>query len=128
MRATWTVQLGLGLLFAVIVFVAAGPNADSYAEPPARPIMHVLALNFTVSPFGSLTYAWLMREMKFGSLAIMRFASSLFGAIVSIALAWYGWGPISLAYGSLVSTVINAMIAIFFRPPAFPWLPGIKEL
>lgn len=127
-RATWTVQLGLGLLFAVIVFVAAGPIADFYAEPRMRAIMHVLALNFAVSPFGSLTYAWLMREMKFGSLAIMRFASSLFGAIVSIALAWYGWGPISLAYGSLVSTVINAMIAIFFRPPAFPWLPGIKEL
>jgi O-antigen/teichoic acid export membrane protein len=127
-RATWTVQLGLGLLFAVVVFVAAGPVADFYAEPRMRDIMHVLALNFAVGPFGSITYAWLMREMRFGSLAIMRFSSSLVGAIVSVALAWYGWGPISLAYGSLVSTIVNAMIAVSFRPATFPWMPGMKEV
>jgi O-antigen/teichoic acid export membrane protein len=127
-RATWTVQLGLGIAFSLIVFVASGPVAGFYNEPRMRDIMHVLALNFAISPFGSLTYAWLMREMRFESLAVMRFCGTLCGACTSVGLAWWGWGPISLAYGSLVATVVNALIAIRFRPATFPWLPGFTEV
>lgn len=127
-RATWTVQLGLGIAFSVIVFIASGPVAQFYNEPRMRDIMHILALNFAISPFGSLTYAWLMREMRFESLAVMRFCGTLSGACTSVGLAWWGWGPISLAYGSLVATVVNALIAIRFRPATFPWLPGFAEV
>lgn len=127
-RATWTVQLGLGITFSVIVFIASGPVANFYKEPRMVDIMHVLALNFAISPFGSLTYAWLMREMRFDSLAVMRFCATLSGACTSVGLAWWGWGPISLAYGSLVATVINALIAMRYRPASFPWLPGFSEV
>jgi O-antigen/teichoic acid export membrane protein len=127
-RATWTVQLGLGLLFALVVFLASQPVSAFYHEPRMRDIMLVLSLNFAISPFGSLTYAWLMREMRFDSLAIMRFGGSLSGACTSVLLAWRGWGPISLAYGSLVSTLANALIAVALRPASFPWLPGFQEV
>jgi O-antigen/teichoic acid export membrane protein len=127
-QATWTVQLGLGLTFAVLILLAAYPVSVFYQEPRMRNIMLVLSLNFAISPFGSLTYAWLMRQMRFESLAIMRFAGSLSGAVTSVTLAWYGWGPISLAYGSLVATIANALIAVKFRPESFPWLPGFKEI
>lgn len=127
-QATWTVQLGLGLLFAVVALLASHPISVFYDEPKIRNIMLVLSLNFAINPFGSLTYAWLMREMRFESLAIMRFSASLCGSCTSIALAWYGWGPISLAYGSVVSTVANAAVAVCFRPATFPWLPGFREV
>lgn len=124
-RATWTVQLGLGLGFALIVLAAAVPVAHFYGEPRMRDIMFLLSLNFAISPFGSLTYAWLMREMRFDSLAMMRFAGSLTGASVSVGMAWRGFGPISLAAGSLAATVANALLATFLRPSSFPWIPGL---
>lgn len=127
-RATWAVQLGLGLLFSLLVFLAATPIASFYAEPRMHDIMMVLAANFAIGPFGSLTYAWLMREMRFQSLAAMRFASVLAGSITSVLLAWKGFGPISLAYGNLVTTIVNAAMATFFRPPSFPWIPGVREI
>ncbi|MBC7392715.1 MAG: lipopolysaccharide biosynthesis protein, partial [Variovorax sp.] len=127
-RATWTVQLGLGLGFALIVLAAAVPVSHFYAEPRMRDIMFLLALNFAVSPFGSLTYAWLMREMRFDSLAMMRFAGSLTGACVTVGMAWRGFGPISLAAGSLAATVANASLATFFRPSSFPWMPGLADI
>lgn len=127
-QATWTVQLSLGWLFALIVFVASGPVSRFYNEPRMLDIMHVLSLNFAISPFGSLTYAWLMRELRFDSLAIMRFGGSFFGACTSVLLAYYGFGPISLAYGSLASTIVNALIAIALRPASFPWMPGFGEV
>jgi len=127
-RAVWTVQLGLGLAMACVVLLASAPVALFYHEPRMRNVMLVVALNFAINPFGSLTHAWLTREMRFESLAVMRFSSVLFGVLVSTWLAWQNFGPISLAFGSLASTVVNALIAIHFRPKFFPWLPGVGEI
>ena len=127
-RAVWALQLGLGLGLAVLVLAVSHPVALFYSEPRMRGIMLVVALNYAVNPFGSLTSAWLVREMKFGSLALMRFASALAGALVSTGLAWKGYGPISLAYGSLCATAVNAIAATFYRPKSFPWLPGLSEI
>lgn len=127
-RAVWAVQLGLGLLLALGVLAASYPVALFYNEPRMQGILMVVALNYAINPFGSLTYAWQIREMRFDSLAIVRFSATLSGAAVSIFLAWHHMGPISLAYGSLASTIINALMAIHYRPAWFPWLPGIREI
>lgn len=123
-RAAWTVQLGLGILFAILILVAAKPVALFYEQPQMFDMMALMALNFAISPFGSLTYATLIRKTSFGKLAVMRFSSGLVGAMASIIMAWHGYGAISLAVGSLSSTVINALLAIIFRPKEYPWLPG----
>ncbi len=127
-RAVWAVQLGLGLGLACIVLLASYPVALFYNEPRMRNIMLVVALNYAINPFGSLTYAWLMREMRFESVALMRFSAGLSGALVSIFLAWHHYGPISLAFGALASTMANAAVAVYYRPRSFPWLPGIAEV
>ncbi len=127
-RAVWAVQLGLGLSVALLVLLASYPVAVFYAEPRMRNIMLVVALNYAVNPFGSLTFVWLVREMRFEKIAIMRFSSVLCGALISTWLAWQHYGPISLAFGSLASTVVNALVAVYFRPRSFPWLPGLREV
>jgi O-antigen/teichoic acid export membrane protein len=127
-RAVWAVQLGLGLGLACLVLLASYPVALFYNEPRMRDIMLVVALNYAINPFGSLTYAWLMREMRFESVALMRFSSELSGALVSAWLAWHNYGPISLAFGSLTSTLVNALVAVYFRPKSFPWLPAVGEI
>jgi len=127
-RAVWTLQLGIGVFIALLSFGASFPVSDFYHEPRMRDIMWVLGLSYLVNPFGSLTYAWLMRSLKFETLAFMRFTSTLAGALVSIFLAWKGLGPISLAWGNLATICTNAFIATFYRPRDFPLLPGIKEI
>jgi O-antigen/teichoic acid export membrane protein len=125
-RAVWTVQLGLGLLLACVVAAGATPVAAVYREPRMRDIMLVLALGYLVNPFGSLTHAWLTRELRFESIALARFASTIAGAGLSIALAWRGDGPMSLALGSLASTAVYAAMLLPLRPRSFPWLPGVR--
>ena len=127
-RATWTVLLGTGMTFAIVVALAAKPVSAFYGDPRMFDILLVVSLNFAINPFGSLTYAWLMREMRFEALAMMRFASGLAGAGTSVLLAWQGVGPLSLAYGSLAATVVNAVFAARYRPQDFPWLPGRSGL
>ncbi|MBL0089998.1 MAG: lipopolysaccharide biosynthesis protein [Ideonella sp.] len=127
-RAVWTIQLVTGILFACIAFLAANPVAKFYADMRIEGVMQIVALTFLVNPFGSLSYAWLTREMRFDSLAIMRFSSNSAGAIISMILAWQGYGVASLAMGGLGSTFVGAAMGIIFRPSGFPWLPGLSEL
>lgn len=127
-RAVWAVQLGLGLCLAMMVALASGPMAAFYGDARMRPIMLVLAVNYLVNPFGSITYAWLMREMRYGAIATMRFSASLAGTLVAVGLAYDGQGPISLAWGNLASTMANAAVAVLFRPRGYPWLPGLREI
>jgi O-antigen/teichoic acid export membrane protein len=127
-RSVWAVQLGLGFALATLVLLASYPISVFYREPRMLPIMIVVAINYAINPFGSLTYAWLMREMRFRSIALMRFSSALASAMVSVWMAWQGHGPISLAFGSLAGTAVNALMAVLFRPASFPWLPGITEV
>jgi O-antigen/teichoic acid export membrane protein len=127
-RAVWAVQLGLGLGLGFLVLLASYPVAVFYREPRMRDIMLVVALNYVINPFGSLTYAWNMREMRFDIIALIRFSATVVGAVVSAVLAWKSFGPISLALGSLASTVVNALMSTFFRPAHFPWLPGVREV
>lgn len=127
-RAVWAVQLGIGVLLALTVTLLSTPAARFFREPAIRDIMLLLALNYLVNPFGSLTYAWLMREMRYDAIAVMRLSSTMVGALVSMFLAWRGHGAISLAWGSLSATAVNAGVSMFFRPPGYPWIPGTREL
>jgi O-antigen/teichoic acid export membrane protein len=125
-RAVWTVQLGVGILLGCVVAAAGTPVAAIYREPRMLDIKLVLALAYVINPFGSLTYAWLTREMRYESIALIRFCSTVSGSTVSIALAYRGHGPWS-AVGSLASTVVNAAMLLPLRPRFFPWLPGLQE-
>lgn len=127
-RAVWAVQLFLGAGLAALVWLGSQPVALFYNEPRMRAIMGVVALSYLVNPLGSLTYAWLIRDMRFEAVATMRFSSALSGALLGNWLAWQHYGPISLALGSLTATVVNALMALYFRPRFFPWLPGLAGI
>ncbi|HQC96613.1 MAG TPA: lipopolysaccharide biosynthesis protein, partial [Aquabacterium sp.] len=127
-RAVWTLQLCIGAGLALIALATSGLVARFYNEPRMAPIMWLLALSYLINPFGSLTYAWLMRTMRFEALTLMRASAALSGAAVSIGCAWTGLGAISLAWGSLASIVGNALVSLFFRPRGFPLLPGLREV
>lgn len=124
LRSAWTIQVITGLLLALVSALAAGPAGRFYSEPKLTEIIYVLALNFAISPAGSITYARLMRDMAFRQLAVMRFSSNIVGASVSVFLAYRGAGPISLAYGSVAATLTNAAVATAFRPAGSPWRLG----
>jgi O-antigen/teichoic acid export membrane protein len=127
-RAVWALQLGLGLLLALIVLGLAYPAAWFFKQDALLPIFGVLALTYLLNPFGSLTYAWLMRNMRFGALALMRLSSAGVGAAVAILLAWLDHGAISLAWGNLAGIAAQSLVAVCYRPQHFPWRPGTREL
>ena len=127
-RAVWTVQLGIGLILALVVSLGSWPAGEFYNDGRITEIMLLLAANFAINPLGSITYAWLMREMRYEAVAVMRASSTFGGVLTSVGLAFAGAGPISLAWGSVCTTLINAAVSLAYRPSSYPWAPGLQEL
>lgn len=131
MRGTFTVQAGLGLLFAMALALGALPVARFYAEPEMVGIMLVLALNFLVTPLMAFPHAQLVRDMRFGTIATVRFAGALAHGSSAISLAWLGWGAISLAWANLAATLVGiAVTAMLAHRPMFkrPTRHGLKPV
>lgn len=126
-RAVWAIQLSIGLILGAAVAAFSTPMSVFFGDVRMRDIFLILALNYIVNPFGSVTYAWLMREMRYDAVAVTRFTATCTGAAVSMWLAWRGLGALSLAWGSVCSTVANALVSTFFRPAHYPWLPSFRE-
>lgn len=127
-RATWTVQLAVGAVLALITAALSFAVAKFYGEPKLASLVQIIALNYLFNPFGSLTYSWLMREMNYEAVAKMRLASTFIGALVAIGLAWQGFGALGLAWGNLAAILMNGLMSMLYRPKWFPLRPGIAEI
>jgi O-antigen/teichoic acid export membrane protein len=121
LTAVWTILFSLGLTLSLAIALLSVPLSAFYGEPRLREVMWVMALTYVLTPIGSITFALLMRDMRFGAIAVMRFSSSLATAGVSIALALQGMGPISLAWGAFAGSVVTAVSSLFFRRHRQPW-------
>jgi hypothetical protein len=99
---------------------AVAPSALVFGVVDARP----RTPPHLADPIRSLTYAWLTREMRYESIALIRFCSTVAGSAVSIGLAWQGHDPMSLALGSVVSIGINAAMLLPLRPALVPLAAG----
>jgi len=128
LRAIWTVQLGLGLLFALLVVATAAAVAQYYGDARMREIMYVLALNFAVTPFLAFPNAWLVREMRFGTLTGVRLVGALTHAGVAVGLAVQGWGPISLAWANLATTIAGVVVIRLISDAPMPGKLGLHGI
>jgi O-antigen/teichoic acid export membrane protein len=128
LRAVWAVQLSLGLILASAIAIASLPAATIYREPRMLGILWVVALNFAVTPIMGYQYAWLVREMRFGALASIRFAAAVATSLASIGLAWNGVGPISLAWGNLAGTVAGITAFALLDYSKLPWRPKVSRV
>lgn len=115
-----------GSLFAV--FFVAGPFAGRfYNDPRVGDALRICALNFLVLPFCTITMSLLRREMRFDHIAIVGIAGGLTGALASVGLAWAGLGPIGLAIGSVISSVVTGITAWLVRRDSTVFKPSLSE-
>ncbi len=127
-RAAFALTLITAWTMALVILLASDFAASFYKEPGIRSVMRILALNFALIPFGTISVAYMHREMNFTHPAMIRVLSNLVGAITTLALAYQGFSYLSMAWGSVASTACNVALAQVWRPKNLPFFPGIKEM
>jgi len=97
-----------GTLFLLVVMLA--PVAASFYEEPAMAAtMRIAALNFLVLPFCTVSMSLLRRAMRFQALLYVSLGATALSLLVTVALAWSGWGANSMAVGSVVQSLAIAL-------------------
>lgn len=124
LRAACGVSIAVAWCVGALIFALRYPIATFYAEPELVTLITILTLNFLILPFATPTFALLNREMAFKRLFAIQVTSTFLGSMTGIALAWRGSGAVSLAWGSVTATAVQAVMVSLVRPsvafrPAF---------
>lgn len=127
-RAAFGLTLVIAWGLAAILALLGIPLSHLYNEPGLRYVIWVLAANFLLIPFGSITMAYLRREMIFTPLYWIKVVSALVHAITFVVFALWGLGYMSPAWAAMAGIIATVGMTVVWRPKELPILPGFKEL
>ncbi|UCG61158.1 MAG: lipopolysaccharide biosynthesis protein [Candidatus Zixiibacteriota bacterium] len=109
------VLIGNGTFF--VILTAGSPLiARFFDEPRLVAIVSVLALQFPIAAFSVIPSATLNRKMNFRGRSIAELIAMLSGAIVTLIMAWTGFGVWSLVVGSLVTLAVRTVGFCYIEP------------
>lgn len=124
------VLAGFGL-FAIISAIAPAVSTF-YGEPELTSLIIIVAVTFLIQPFGQQFMVLWQKEMRFAEIARIDIVNKTVSLLVSVVLAYMGYGVYALVYGTLagvVSQTIQFMIlGLKEHKPSFVFNIGeIKE-
>lgn len=114
--AAFTVMVLVSWALAGALWLGAPWAAAYFSEPGVAEVLHVLALNFLLIPFGAVFMALLKRAMRFEISLRIHLAQSLTHATTAITLASLGFGYMSLAWASFAGVVVTVLGSLLYRP------------
>lgn len=120
--AFWTGIVWSVIVYLVISFLVAPLAAWFYKQELLRTIIPVLSLGVLAGPINLVHRAQLIRSLNFKKTAFINNSSGIFSGILSLILAFAGFGVWALVFNS-VSAFIIAM-PLYFR--ATGWKPKVE--
>ncbi|HEV7816744.1 MAG TPA: lipopolysaccharide biosynthesis protein, partial [Janthinobacterium sp.] len=128
MRAALAASIFVAWLLAILVLLGSGPMARFYHEPRLQAVLRWLSLNFVLIPFSSMTLPYLRRQMRFSAVYLINAAHSVVNLVMSVTLAWLGFGYMSLVWAALAASAAALLASLAFRPAELPWMPSLKGI
>jgi O-antigen/teichoic acid export membrane protein len=110
----------ISIAMSVILYAGCYLGAPSYATamgaPHAVDVIRVLSLNVIIDGAVSAPAALLQRQFRADKKMIADQANCWLGAFVTIALAWFGFGAMSLAIGRMAGCLLGGIPLVVFAP------------
>jgi O-antigen/teichoic acid export membrane protein len=115
------INLGICIFLSIVVSLCAKGVAWFYHDQRLTLITIAFASNFVFSGLSIQHQALIRRQMRFDLFALIQIITNTFGVIVSIVLAWKGYGYWALVWKELARTLLNTVMAWILCP----WRPGL---
>lgn len=116
--AFWISCLASLILFSLTIFISPW-TALFFEQPVVEPMVQLLAASFLITSLGSTHDALLQKELNFKKKLIPDLSQAILRGVVSIVLAWAGWGVWSLIWGQLIGALSFTIVAW----GVLPWRP-----
>jgi O-antigen/teichoic acid export membrane protein len=125
-RTAFTATLILSLIFAIGIYLLAGPVARFYGDLRIVPVLHITAFSFLFGPFVAPNVSLLRRDLSFGSVALINVSGAIANFVGTLTLAVIGAGYLSLAWGALASSITVAIVANGLRRQFWIFRPSLQ--
>jgi len=99
-----------GIMVFFVVCASAPLIVRFYHEPRLHNLLYLTAVIFLITPFGQQFQILLQKKLRFNGLAKIEIATSIVNSVVTIGLAFSGFGVYALIWGQLASTSIRVLL------------------
>lgn len=100
----------LSFFIYLILFIFSDYISSFFKDFRVSNVLKVSGLSLIIGSFMSVQTALLQRNFEFKKLFYSRFVGAIIPGIVSVILAYYGYGYWSLVLGSIASMILQALI------------------
>lgn len=126
LQTAFTLMLVVGWGLGILLMGIAPLVGSFYDSSSVGNVVMILALNFFLLPFGTITQALFRRELNYRVLYGLNMLEVTTSLVVAVTLAFMGMGYISLAIASVAAVSAKVLGCLIIRPgsvwrrPAFP--------
>ena len=118
--ALFWLNVTIGCTLTVLFAAGSGLIAAFFGEPALTGIALISSLTFILTAVSIQHYALMRRAMEFRRIAIIDLSANAISSIISVILAFSGWG-----YWALVAKpIMQLSLTAFAVWVSCPWLPG----
>lgn len=117
----WMLQ-AIGVAMTAVVFFTAPLVAYFFTLPTLEPVLQLLAPVCLLQTLSAVHEAWLRRTFGFKWLAARTVLASIFGGIVSVGMALYGFGIYAIVGQRLIIAFVLTVMVWWSSPWRPKWL------
>ena len=120
-NTVFTINLLLGLVLSAVVIPLAPLVAAYFRDPQVIPVLRWMGISFVINALGSVHTNWLVRDLDYRRKLVPELGSALTKGVVSIGMAYLGYGVWSLVFGQIIGAVVSVILVWII----LPWRPRL---
>lgn len=119
--------IAMGVGATLVTIAVAEPIARFFDSSRLPAVVAVLSLTFLMSAFGTVPKGTLKRDLRYRTLALVEGAQAIGAVVVTLLLAWLGFGYWALVLGRLAEFGVGAAALLAIAPHHFA-RPRVSEI
>lgn len=120
-NTVFTINLAIGLVLSTLIIPLAPLVAGYFRDPQVIPVLRWMGISFIINALGSVHTNWLVRDLDYRRKLVPELGGALIKGVISIGMAYLGYGVWSLVFGQIGSAVASVILVWII----LPWRPRL---
>jgi O-antigen/teichoic acid export membrane protein len=123
LSSLYWLNVSLGAILSLFLVGVSSFVAYWYRQPELISLLIIAALTLFINTLGQQLRVNAQKNLLFPLLVKIELSAVMSGFLLSLFLAWYGWGVYSIALGTMLTAIIYSLFAWIFL--ANGWKPKL---
>jgi O-antigen/teichoic acid export membrane protein len=121
-NTVFTINLIIGFVLSALIIPLAPLIAIYFRDPHVTSVVRWMGVSFVINALGSVHTNWLVRDLDYRRKLIPDLGSPLIKGVISIGMAYLGYGVWSLVFGQIAGAIASVVLVWMI----LPWRPRLR--